>query len=177
MATYKNMRVELDHTSRFCRLQTNEEGLLGTYPYVWLRDNCRCTKCLHPTGERLTHLVELDPDIVPEKAEIIDDQAVKITWPDGHLSLFPIPWLEENQFSKMVDPISTPIRKLWGKEFQDKIPKFSYTDIKNNDKFLYDWLEVLQVYGMALIQGAPLEEAVVGRIGRRISHLKQTHYG
>ncbi|XP_072015373.1 gamma-butyrobetaine dioxygenase-like [Amphiura filiformis] len=171
-------RVELDLPSRSCLLKTNDGNLIGTYPYVWLRDNCRCDKCFHPSSlGRLVTMANLDPDIIPDVAEV-HAQTLNIRWPDDHRSQFPVSWLQENQFSNMSkDPVSTPVRQFWGKEMQHKIPKFSFQDILHNDKSLHDWIEALQVHGLALIIDAPHKEGAILEIGKRISILKMTNFG
>ncbi|XP_072032174.1 gamma-butyrobetaine dioxygenase-like [Amphiura filiformis] len=176
MATFT--RVELDHPSRSCLLKHDDGNLIGTYPYVWLRDNCRCDKCFHPSSRgRLVLMGNLDPDILPDVAEV-EDQTLNIRWPDDHRSQFPLSWLKEMQFSDMSeDPVSTPVRQFWGNEMQHKIPTFSFADILNKDKSLHDWIEALRVHGLALIKDAPHKEGAVLEIGKRISFLKTTHYG
>ncbi|XP_072030684.1 gamma-butyrobetaine dioxygenase-like [Amphiura filiformis] len=172
------MRVELDHPSRSCLLKHDDGNVIGTYPYVWLRDNCRCDKCFHPSSRaRLVLMANLDPDVIPDVADV-DDQTLNIKWSDDHSSQFPVSWLKENQFSDMSeDPVSAPVSQFWGNEMQHKIPKFSFADILHNDKSLHDWIEALQVHGLALIKDAPHKEGAVLEIGKRISYLKTTHSG
>ncbi|XP_072020835.1 gamma-butyrobetaine dioxygenase-like [Amphiura filiformis] len=174
-----SMLVELDHLSRFCLLKTNEGTVVGTYPFVWLRDNCRCSKCYHPSSnERTIFLTDLDIDIVPDTAEV-DGETLNIKWPGGHLSAFPISWLKEFQFSNMSeDPVDAPVRQLWGKEMQEmEARRISFADILNNDKSLYDWMEALQIYGLAIITDAPKKPGAILEIGKRVSFLKITQYG
>ncbi|XP_072025103.1 gamma-butyrobetaine dioxygenase-like [Amphiura filiformis] len=122
-------------------------------------------------------MVNLDPDIIPDVAEV-DDKTLTIRWPDNHRSQFPVSWLKEMQFSNMSeDPVSTPVRQFWGNEMQHNIPKFSFADILHNDKSLHDWIEALQVHGLALIKDAPHKEGAIHEIGNRISILKTTNHG
>ncbi|XP_072022476.1 gamma-butyrobetaine dioxygenase-like [Amphiura filiformis] len=122
-------------------------------------------------------MANLDPDVIPDVAEV-DDQTLNIKWSDDHSSQFPVSWLKENKFSDMSeDPVSAPVRQFWGNEMQHKIPTFSFADILHNEKSLHDWIEALQVHGLALIKDAPHKEGAVLEIGKRISYLKTTHYG
>ena len=172
--------VELNNTSRSCLLKNEKGYVLGTYPYVWLRDNCRCSKCFHPSSRgRLVLMENLDPEIIPAKAEVnVTDQELHIQWPDKHTSQFPLSWLQENQFSKMPkDPVSEPSQRFWGREMQNKIPTFTFKDVQNSDKSLHGWIESLLVYGLALIKEAPHEEGAVKAIGNRVSFLIPSIYG
>ncbi|XP_072024289.1 gamma-butyrobetaine dioxygenase-like [Amphiura filiformis] len=172
------MQVDLDHISRFCLVKTNEGHVVGTYPFVWLRDNCRCCECYHPTSRnRVITMADLDVDIVPVAADVIGE-TLNIKWPDGHLSPFPISWLKEFQFSNTIeDPVSAPVCQLWGKEMKDKIPRFPFADVISNDKSLYEWLEALQIYGLAIITDGPKKPGAILEIGKRVSFLKMTQYG
>ena len=172
--------VELNNTSRSCLLKNEDGSVVGTYPYAWLRDNCRCSQCFHPSSHgRLVLMANLDPEIIPTKAEFnVTDQELHIQWPDKHTSEFPLSWLRKNQFSKMPkDPVSVPNQQFWGSEMKNKIPTFLFKDIQNCDKSLHDWIESLLVYGLALIKEAPKQEGAVRAIGKRISFLKPTNYG
>ena len=172
--------VELNNTSRICLLKNEKGSVLGTYPYVWLRDNCRCSKCFHPSSlGRLVLMANLDPEIIPAKAEVnVTDQELHIQWPDKHTSQFPLSWLWENQFSQMPkDPVSEPSQRYWGSEMQNKIPTFTFKDLQNSDKSLHDWIESLLVYGLALIKEAPHEGGAVRAIGNRVSFVRPTNYG
>ena len=190
---YNDVCAELDNDSRMVVLTHKHNGaIVGRYPFVWLRDNCRCSACYHPSSRsRLFLITNLDLDIVPSSAEVVtnlpdDEETLQIRWSaddcikdDGHMmSSFPVSWLVEHQFSNMsVDHVSKPKRHLWGNEMQSKIPSFSFSSLLNSDKALHDWIESLQVYGLALVKEAPQKEGALLEIGKRVSHLKTTNYG
>ena len=172
--------VELNNTSRLCLLKDEKGSVIGTYPYAWLRDNCRCSKCFHPSSRgRLVLMANLDPDIIPAKAEVnVTDQELRIQWANKHSSHFPLDWLWENRFSQIPDegPVSAPNQQFWGTEMQKNLPTFSYNDVQGSGTSLHDWIEAMQIYGLALIKGAPKQEAVRA-IGNRISFLKPQSFG
>lgn len=59
---------------RICMLEEDRmveatwaDGKKSRYPYVWLRDNCQCTKCFHEfTHARLLLMRNLDVNIRPQ---------------------------------------------------------------------------------------------------------------
>ena len=56
-------------------------------PYIWLRNNCRCSKCYNYQVQE----VELDfqripLNVKPSKIEQISPDVVQLTWDDGHVS-------------------------------------------------------------------------------------------
>ena len=166
--------------TRSCELTDKDGSVLATYPYVWLRDNCRCEKCFHPgSRSRLFLMTNLDLNIIPVVADIKkSDQILTIQWSDKHNSYYPLSWLLENHFpSTAEDPIRNPTRNLWGSEMQQKIPYFTFNDILNSDKILYDWIEALQVRGLAMVKDAPQQDGTLLEIGKRVGFLKATNYG
>ena len=165
---------------RSCVLTDRDGFVLGTYPYVWLRDNCQCEQCFHPSlYTRLLLVTNLDLDIAPMETEIKEsDQTLVVKWSGKHLSNYSISWLLKNHFPNTIeDPISNPKRNLWGSEMQQKISSFTFNDILKSDKFLYDWIEALQVHGLAMIKDAPQQAGTLLEIGRRVGFLKTTNYG
>ena len=50
------------------------DGYCGRYPFVWLRDNCRCSECYYPSSKQRSALLsELDVDIKPEREELTEN--------------------------------------------------------------------------------------------------------
>ena len=172
--------VTLSKALRSCELVEEDGSVIGTYPYIWLRDNCQCSQCSHPTlHARIILMENLDPEIIPAKAEVnVAEQVLHIQWPDNHTSQFSFSWLLKHQFPNIpADPVSTPSRQYWGAEMLKRIPTFMFQDIQTSDKSLHDWLESLQIYGIALIRDAPKEEGIVKAIGKRVSFVTRTVYG
>ena len=47
------------------------DGETCEYPYIWLRDNCQCERCFHPTTlSRLIRMKEHDLAIEPAEAQV-----------------------------------------------------------------------------------------------------------
>jgi gamma-butyrobetaine dioxygenase len=57
------------------------------------------------------------------------------------------------------------------------IPKFKYEDVLKSDKSLHDWLSELDVLGITLLKGAPLERGAVKALCDRVEYLRMTMYG
>lgn len=61
------------------------------FHHRWLRHNCDRER--HPrTGERTRCSSELPDDLSPRTARLTDDR-LELTWPDGHVSTYPLTWL------------------------------------------------------------------------------------
>lgn len=157
-----------------------KDGHSARYPFVWLRDNCRCPKCYHPSSyQRLALMANLDPEVKPTQQEIAGDGSMlKITWPDNHIGEYPSCWLRSHQFDKgEYDPISDIKSVPWGSDLSDKIPKFKFEDILNKDDVLFDWLKALHEIGLCVLTEAPQKPGALDAIGKRVAYLRETVYG
>ncbi|XP_071481263.1 gamma-butyrobetaine dioxygenase-like [Diadema antillarum] len=156
------------------------DGYTGRYPFVWLRDNCRCHACYHASSkERSSLLSNLDVDVQPTNEALTNGgQTLKVSWPDGCTSDFPANWLYRMRFEKTkFDPVKELVPKPWGAEMLHNIPRFDYDKVMEDPKVFKDWLTTLVVTGLALIQGAPKETGVIEQIGKHVGHLRTTMYG
>ncbi|XP_022082950.1 gamma-butyrobetaine dioxygenase-like [Acanthaster planci] len=171
--------VTRDEAARWYRVAM-DSGYEGTYPYVWLRDNCRCFKCSNPSiVQRTFKMADLDPEVQPESETIVDDgKVLRIIWPNQHSSDFDAAWLNSQRFSgNERDTVARPIRQSWGAELNGKIPTFDFQKLLQDDRELYNWLHVLNTKGLAVVNGAPTKEGSMRQLADRIAYLKPTLYG
>lgn len=151
------------------------------FPWVWLRDNCQCSKCYEPVSMcRIINLTEWDLNTKPVEVKTSDDN-VEIVWDDGHQSVFSQSWLAERSFSPQTrsqfrQSLSTP-QHLWGRELLENTPTADYRQIMEDDKSLLSWLLDLDKYGFVLVRNVPVEEGPVPDLQKRIAFEKLTHYG
>lgn len=153
----------------------------AVFNYAWLRDNCPCSDCFHPsTGERTLISSEIPNDIAPSDAEIINNE-LTITWNhQQHQSQYSIEWLSNHNQqlhsnSFIEDPASgTP--KLWDNDLEDRIPTFDYTDLRNDDSTLLAWCEAIRDIGLAIVRGAPTEEGEIERFADHVACVRETIY-
>lgn len=156
------------------------DGHTSRYPFVWLRDNCRCTKCYHPSSyQRLALMADLDPEVKPTGEELSDEGSLlKVTWPDNHVGEYPSRWLRHHQFDKgFYDPIGDIKPKPWGSELGGNIPKYKYDEVLNDSDVLFEWLKTMYETGLAVLTGAPTKPGALEAIGKRVAYLRETVYG
>ena len=59
---------------------TWQKGSTSRFPFIWLRDNCRCAKCRDPrNGQRLFDTLDLPAEPKPAETRL-DSEAVAIRW-------------------------------------------------------------------------------------------------
>src|SRR5690242_7490407 len=57
---------------------TWQKGASSRFPFIWLRDNCRCAKCRDPrNGQRLFDALDLPAEPKPAEAKL-DGDAISI---------------------------------------------------------------------------------------------------
>ncbi|MEZ4448539.1 MAG: TauD/TfdA family dioxygenase [Nannocystaceae bacterium] len=78
-------------------LRVDLGGSTGDFHYRWLRHNCPCD--VHPTTrERTLCSSQIAEGIAPRAARRVA-YALEVTWPDGHVSDFPIEWLRARAYA------------------------------------------------------------------------------
>ena len=161
-----------------CLKITWNNGDSQTYPYPWLRDNCRCDSCYsHSTYSRTACFLDLDVEAVPQDVALSSDgNSLDIKWPDGHTSEYPTSWLLENRFSKSEDDhIFHPKFRYWANDL-DK-PHFKFSDIIEKDSVLSEMLMELKTSGICHITDAGNQEGRVKKIADRVAFLHLTYFG
>ncbi|XP_071809590.1 gamma-butyrobetaine dioxygenase-like [Asterias amurensis] len=179
MTTPSFVSLTRDDSARWYRMGV-DNGYEGRYPYVWLRDNCRCSQCYHSSSwQRSSKVGDLDPDVIPSSEELIDDgRFMRVIWPDGHRSEFSADWLNRQRFSESEkDVVSSPELQRWGGELNRNIPTFAFKKLLQDDQELYKWLNVLTTKGIAIVQDAPQEKGACQQLAEKVAYLKTTIYG
>lgn len=165
---------------------------------LWLRDNCPCPECIHPTTRQKLHAsTQLPLDIgvtshrvLPEGLEIVwskgledvgDWEAPAKAQP-GHVSVYPWEMIlgsyggtptEHRAESRMNHK---PI--LWDEELMKKeVLWLDYKEYMTTPEGLLKGLRHLQDYGLFFLEGVPTEDQEVATAAERIGHLRHTFYG
>ena len=75
-------------------------GGRSTFHHLWLRDNCPCPSCRHPSvPERLVDTLSIADDVAPESVGVSATGGLDVTWAgDGHRSTFAADWLDEHAY-------------------------------------------------------------------------------
>lgn len=166
---------------------TWSNNTVNRYPFMYLRDNCRCPECFHESSlQRSFDTVgKLDPSILPEKYEVTTDgEQIVITWPDSHVSVFNSEWLHSRRLndregsSSGRSTLNREGVEFWNAEkLQDKIPKSDFHELMEDDRALFEWLNSLHRVGIALVTNTPQEVGQAEKLCDRVGHSKTTHYG
>src|SRR5688500_17489305 len=73
---------------------TWSDAATSFWPAIWLRDQCACAQCRHPSGQRLFEIGDLPERPAIERLALLPDGNVQITWADeAHVSIYPAAFL------------------------------------------------------------------------------------
>ncbi|KAJ1716407.1 trimethyllysine dioxygenase TmlH [Aspergillus flavus] len=148
----------------------------------WLRDNCQCSKCVHPdTRQRSVDTFSIPPDVNPEKITY-EGEIVKVQWSDGHQALYPVHWLNNfATFDSCVVNESRPDNKM--RKFiahnpeSISYPTVLYEDVMSSDEGLREWLQKIYLHGFCFVKGVPVDPESTQTLLERIAFIRHTHYG
>ncbi|KAE8411079.1 hypothetical protein BDV36DRAFT_289052 [Aspergillus pseudocaelatus] len=148
-AGYRNqpivMRTSHKTTSKFGRF--------------WLRDNCQCSKCVHPdTRQRSSDTFSIPPDVNPEKISY-EGGIAKVEWSDGHQGVYPVRWLSnlaplKNRVVNKSRPSGRTRKFITHNPESTSYPIVLYENVMSSDEGLREWLHQI-----------------------RIAFIRHTHYG
>ncbi|XP_038044257.1 gamma-butyrobetaine dioxygenase-like [Patiria miniata] len=171
-----DIKVDIDNKQL---LVSWTNGKTQIYPFVWLRDNCRCSECFHPEAlNRLIQLHQIDVDVVAKSVDISPNgKTLTIHWEgDGHQSQFPSNWLLLYRFEDSHDDrLLNPKVQFWGSDVDFR--RFDFGDLLADDGALYDWLTELVTLGIAVVKDAPRELGQLQKLAARVAFIRPFVYG
>jgi len=78
---------------------TWDDDRISHYHFLWLRDNCPCSKCVHPgTREQMFEVVDAPDDLAAENVSLDATGALNVRWSDGHRSVYEAGWLRSHAY-------------------------------------------------------------------------------
>ncbi|PHZ16311.1 Clavaminate synthase-like protein [Rhizopus microsporus ATCC 52813] len=159
----------------------------STYSYLWLRDNCPCPQCLHPSSSQKLHssadipldIQPIDVKIVGEEAEITWNQPLRHGGEDKiHTSRYSLDFLRRYQSSKIAERFRfnhiTP--QTWNRD-EYKLDWISYHDYMNTDHGLSKAVQRLYNKGLVFLKDVPTVDSAVTEVAERIGPVQETFYG
>ncbi|MEX1108352.1 MAG: TauD/TfdA family dioxygenase [Dongiaceae bacterium] len=154
-----------------------DDGLETRFHVLWLRENS--PDDIHPVTREPALMLEAIPDDLAAQAAAIEPGGVlRIDWSSGETSRYHPGWLRAHAIEAGSDPMAMPPRTLWGAGLGGCLPRFDGAAILAGDPAEFaGWLEALHGYGVALLEGLPLEPDAVERIASLIGPIRPTNFG
>lgn len=153
---------------------TWSDGTTSFWPGIWLRDQCACPQCRHPSGQRLFEIGELPEQPQIERVAMQSDGSVRVDWKEaGHVSVYPAAFLYEHNLKSR--PAPAPI-ELWGANLAE-LPEDDWSRVSRDPARELGWLEAYHRYGFGLLRNVPVRPAMVAEVGDRLGFVRATNYG
>ena len=167
------MRIVLAEPEKGGLAATWSDGTTSFWPAIWLRDQCACPQCRHPSGQRLFEIVDLPEQPQIERIAMQGDGSVRVTWKEEeHVSTYPAAFLYEHNLKT---PPAAPVR-LWGADLA-QLPEGDWPSVARDPAAELAWLEAYHAHGFGLLRNVPLRPGMVAEVGDRLGFVRTTNYG
>jgi gamma-butyrobetaine hydroxylase len=167
------MRIVLAEPEKGGVAATWSDGTTSFWPAIWLRDQCACPQCRHPSGQRLFEIVDLPEQPQIERIAMQSDGSVRVTWRgEEHVSTYLASFLYEHNLKT---PPAAPIR-LWGADLAD-LPEGDWPAVARDPEAELRWLETYHRHGFGLLRNVPVRPGTVAEVGDRLGFVRTTNYG
>jgi gamma-butyrobetaine dioxygenase len=151
------------------------DGATARFHWLWLRDNCPCDQCRHPTvGERMLDSLLIPFDIEALSVERIGHgEGLAVEWSDGHRSDYNARWLTANSYDPPPRPAAPT--QTWRAGFVP--PDAQFAEVMADDGALAVWLQRIVDHGVTIVRNTPTEQGTVVRLAERIAHIRNSNFG
>jgi trimethyllysine dioxygenase len=163
------------------------DGHWVSVPLLWLRDHCPCSACLHPeTRQRLSDSFVAADVIARRISFAANAPSLEIEWEEAsgtHISCFEASWLRAT--TELARGAMEP-RTLWDDARLAKVlggaaPRVDYAALMVSgaagDRVLKDWLEQIERFGFAFVEGVPATPEATQAVARRAAYIRETIFG
>ncbi|PGH06550.1 trimethyllysine dioxygenase [Helicocarpus griseus UAMH5409] len=156
-------------------------GSTGKWPSLWLRDNCQCSKCIHPdTRQRLVDTFSIPEDIKPLAVRNLENH-LEIEWAnDGHTSTYRYNWLSEhhlNQNSSEPNSVKFSPERQYVADDPKTYPTVLFDEVMSSDEGVRKWTDQIYRFGFSFVKGSPPTPEATEKLLERIAFIRPTHYG
>ena len=170
--------------NRFIQVTWNS-GKKSRFPYIFLRENCKCPNCFHPVVKQRLVIADKETSVIDSIAIQEDGNSLECRWSDGHVSRYSSDWLHYRCLTEKEDEVKADGNTSLLKDGCELVTKnhklseraYEYEAIMTDDKSLLQWCYDLNSCGLTLIQNAPAREGVLFQLAKRIGHYKPTLHG
>ena len=154
------------------------DNLKSKFHFLWLRDNC--PSAMHPTANmRIFNILSVSNGIHPINF-IVKKKKLNITWSEGnHQSDYNLKWLRDHCYTEIKNKKYTSPYKFWDQKLKNNFNKIKldHNKICKDNISLKKWLNLLHIYGFAIVKNSPTKKKSAFGILNKISHHRETFFG
>jgi len=150
------------------------------FHWLWLRDNCLDGSSRTVNGQRLFETADLvfdDKRFTPVAFAMQphqQEEALSISWADGHTSAFPLSWLRKHAYDVPRAHCRDPC--FWDSSISSSLPEVAFSDLETDDGKVF-FCQQSKRLGFCLVRGVPRELGMVAKVGNMIGSVRRTNYG
>ena len=158
---------------------TWDDARISSYHFLWLRDNCPCSQCVHPaTREQMFEVVDAPENLVAGSVSLDVTGALNVQWSDGHRSLYEAGWLRSHAYDETSrSERAAQLRSVRPWDSKLVIPTFDYASVMSSDRVLLNWLLAARDVGLTLLTGMPETGKALETVATRISFIRESNFG
>ncbi len=156
-----------------------DDGEIGRFHPIWLRDACRCAQCRIPGSlRRVAEAMTIPTDLVVRSASLVEHGTVlRLDWPDDHQSDITGDFLRGRLAVESPSSERTRGRTVWAAERTDDIPMFDHVDIIGSERGELRWLETIDDLGFAIVTNVPRSREALAALASSIGPIRASNYG
>ena len=176
---------------RWSSLSIGETSLtintLGTtFPFVWLRDSCQSSTCVHPsTSQKLHRTTDIPLDIKPTPDGVrLADDGLHIQWMTGHKSFYPKSFLDRHSSADKLSKFhkDSPQEPWTASSIATNPNSFLQYETLQSPTGLLTAINQLSVHGLLFITGVPNvetshEACEIRKLAAYFGEIRETFYG
>jgi trimethyllysine dioxygenase len=144
----------------------------------WLRDHCQSPQSHHPeTKQRLLNTFAIPAEINARAVALEENgRILRIDWSsEDHVSRFEASYLADLRQAPDILPVA---RKTWDRDsLANGAPSVPYDGFMQDDAVLKDYLEKVESYGFAFVEGVPGTPDATQAVAKRITYIRETIFG
>lgn len=135
------------------------------FHYLWLRDNCLCPQCRHPTSFQKIYNISDRTDPPKPLSAALGEEELRIDWDEkpSHGSIFPLSWLMDHAYDRPLEPGSfhrqieqwKDEKILWDKTW---IEAYSLQPLDFRNCKRPSWFKEIFQLGFTILENMKLEE-------------------
>jgi gamma-butyrobetaine dioxygenase len=154
---------------------TWDNGLICTYPAIWLYDNKPEHRDAH-TGQRWIDVADLPPEPRIKSGHLVNT-TIHLTWVDESLSEYKLDWLLRHSPAAFDSVPERYTIQTWGGADRPLLDRYSFEEVSASRDACQEWLERIAVSGIGFLSGVPAEENAVLEVAAMIGWVRDTNYG
>ncbi|EDP64558.1 Gamma-butyrobetaine,2-oxoglutarate dioxygenase [alpha proteobacterium BAL199] len=146
-----------------------------TFHPIWLREQSREPSARDQAiGQRLFDAWRLPTDLQITAADLVDD-AMTVTFSDGHRASYPLDFLlRESRSAVPDDLVGAP--RTWDSAHAPS-PRLGWTDVMTSDRSVLALADALAVHGFCLLTDGPTGVDDAEDIANRFGPIRRTNWG